>query len=36
MRCGGYPGFLANWLLTEEVMRSKKSRIITESVQAAS
>lgn len=30
-----YDGFLANWHLTEEMMSAKKSRIITESWQAA-
>lgn len=32
---GVYPGFLENWHLTEEMMQAKKSRIITESWQAA-
>ncbi|MHC1743474.1 MAG: 4Fe-4S dicluster domain-containing protein [Syntrophobacteraceae bacterium] len=30
-----YPGFLVNWHLTEEMMQAKKSKIITESWQAA-
>lgn len=30
-----YSGFLANWHLTEEMVRAKMSRIITESWQAA-
>jgi NAD-dependent dihydropyrimidine dehydrogenase PreA subunit len=33
---GVYPAFLSNWHVTEEMMNAKKSRIITESWQAAS
>jgi len=33
---GAYDPFLSNWHLTEEMMNAKKSRIITESWQAAS
>jgi hypothetical protein len=32
---GVYSAFLENWHLTEEMMREKRSKIITESWQAA-
>jgi len=33
---GVYDAFLSNWHVTEEMMNAKKSKIITESWQAAS